>query len=159
VAYPFLCRELRRVNNAMICRPSGAITNFQLFLNLDNRGFEFGVYPICAPVIPTLQFDARHGLTDEHAWGLYTTARLCQLAGPMPKYASMDPEDFAALKTLVRSAPRTLAREVAGDHFFLIGEKGARATIQAIRQQHEQVTILKHRFADLTHQPLSSIAF
>ena len=28
VAYPFLKRELRRVNNAMICRPSGAITNF-----------------------------------------------------------------------------------------------------------------------------------
>ena len=26
--YPFLRRELWRVNNAMICRPSGAITNF-----------------------------------------------------------------------------------------------------------------------------------
>jgi Fic family protein len=33
VAYPFLKRELRRVNNAMICRPSGAITNFQLYLS------------------------------------------------------------------------------------------------------------------------------
>ena len=33
LAYPFLSRELRRVNNAMICRPSGAITNFQLYLS------------------------------------------------------------------------------------------------------------------------------
>ena len=31
-AYPFLCRELRRPYNAMICRPSGAITNFQPYL-------------------------------------------------------------------------------------------------------------------------------
>ncbi|MEQ9211810.1 MAG: hypothetical protein RLP08_04400, partial [Marinovum algicola] len=28
VAYPFLCRELRRVNNAMKCRPSGPSPTF-----------------------------------------------------------------------------------------------------------------------------------
>ena len=28
MAYPFLCRELRRVNNAMKCRPSGPSPTF-----------------------------------------------------------------------------------------------------------------------------------
>ncbi len=32
VAYPVLCENGRRVSPAMICRPSGAITNFQLYL-------------------------------------------------------------------------------------------------------------------------------
>lgn len=125
----------------------------------DNRGFDFSAYPICAPIIPSLQFDPRHGLTDEHAWGLFTTTRLFQLAGPLPKFVAMDPDAFQELKSLVRSVPGNLAREVAGDHFFFIGEKGARATIKSIGEQYGQVKRIKQEFAEITGQPLESIAF
>ena len=40
VAYPLSLREWRRLNNAMICRPSGAITDFQLYLLIECIGVD-----------------------------------------------------------------------------------------------------------------------
>lgn len=125
----------------------------------DNMATDFAAYPICAPIIPGLQFDARHGITDEHVWGLYTTTRLFQLAGPKSNFAEMDPYTYQSLMSLARSAPRDLARVVGGDHFFMIGEKGAKATVQAIIEQEAVVKTLKQKFAEIIGKPVAEIAF
>jgi len=95
-------------------------------------GAEWATYPLCAAVWPTLRSDQRHVLTDRHNWAMVNanaiTWRVLRDAPELP-----DDEWQRVVEAAHRLASE-LHRSVHGGHFFFVGEPGARAAAEAIRE-------------------------
>lgn len=90
---------------------------------------KFSILPPIAAIAPTTTADRRHAMCDEATWGYLLTYQIFYHIDPfLPK----DPERWGKLIRLVQSAPSRLVLSVEGNHFFFAGEKGAKATAEAV---------------------------
>jgi hypothetical protein len=100
----------------------------------DNGAFEFGDFPLVAMLLNDGRADARHVIVDKAAWSFYNANTVYH------RYVTNNNLDLNALSDaqwqsvidLTRTAPDRLSREVSGNHFFFVGEDGARAAAGAI---------------------------
>lgn len=100
----------------------------------DGQGHDFAGFPLIATIIPQGRHDLRHTVTDRHTWGMITTNRLYQtvLEPNLKKLRHVSNEDLDALARLISTAPERLSKDINGNHFFFVGETGARQTAEAI---------------------------
>jgi hypothetical protein len=93
---------------------------------------EFGAFPITAAILPTHPIDARHALTDAATWAFFNAQKIVQtwLVGTGIDPLMLPEPAWQALRRLMLDLPKRLSREIAGGHFFFLGEMGARATVE-----------------------------
>lgn len=117
----------------------------------DFRVHAFGKLPDIAMFMPNDPLDARHALTDKGNWGLLIVNKIqADLDAAKVKAAAMPRDRWLALVDLVRSAPDRLSVEVNGDHFFFVGEAGARETARALTTMEARMAGFKADLKRLT---------
>ena len=103
--------------------------------NEDLRG-----YPFIGIVRPTSPSDLLHTLTDAATWGMVLTHKLVADIQASPNKGYQDhPEVWQQLSQLVYAAPEQMTVSIPGNHFFFVGEKGARETAQATTRLMERM--------------------
>ena len=106
-------------------------------------------YPLVAMLVPG-QDDPRHAVMDRATWGYINSNTLFfGYAGGEQQARNLPEDQFNKLRDLARDAHSRLAIDIGGNHFFFVGEKGARETVAAIRELEERVHQLKADLADI----------
>lgn len=110
----------------------------------DGQGFDFAGFPLTATIVPTSRHDLRHAVTDLHTWGMITTNHLYQtrLKAAHKTIRKLSHAQVQDLRRLIVGAPARLNAEVFGNHFFFVGEIGARQTAEAIARLEAETTVL-----------------
>ena len=100
-------------------------------------------FPLVAMIVPG-QDDPRHAVMDRATWGYINANTLFfGYAGGEQQTRNLPEDRFNKLRDLARDAHSRLAIDIGGNHFFFVGEKGARETVAAIRELEERVHQLK----------------
>lgn len=95
----------------------------------DASAHSFSDMPWMACLVPMSQLDARHSLSDRASWGYLMTQRLTNMLVGLPQ---MEPIRWTELVDFVQAAPAKLSEYVLGNHYFFIGQTGAKATAAGI---------------------------
>lgn len=111
----------------------------------DGQGFDFESFPMTATIIPTTRHDMRHGMTDLHTWGMILTNHLyrAHVQKAREQVQQMSGAEYGALRELVMHAPSRLSETIDGNHFFFLGEIGARQTAEAIARLEAEAAVLR----------------
>jgi hypothetical protein len=123
----------------------GAFVMDPLAVQADAKPFAYEDFPLIAMIIPDGRGDKRHALVDRAVWSTYNANTVYKryLSANKVSVTDMSDAQWHGLLNLVRSIDGRLSRTVAGNHFFFVGENGARATADAIELLEDQVHSLK----------------
>ena len=113
----------------------------------DSRIFDIGNIPFISALYPTSPLDSGHALTDKATWGFLLTY---QLESMIPKGHLKHAERtlmWEKLQKFFDEAPSRMSRAMTGNHFFFVGEKGARETADRFMTLLNEGTALR---AELT---------
>jgi pimeloyl-ACP methyl ester carboxylesterase len=114
------------------------------------RVHEFGKLPSIAVLMPSEPLDPRHALTDRGTWGLLIVNRLAaEIEAAKLDLPKLPHDRWLALVELVRNAPDRLSVAMPGNHFFFLGEAGARETAHTIGSLETRVADFKQLLARL----------
>ncbi len=111
----------------------------------DAQGNNFAGYPLIGTVVPLGRHDLRHTTTDEYTWGMITTNNLyrTQVLPNLDALHQIPREAITAMADMIRTAPSRLSVDVPGNHFFFVGEFGARKTAEAIAWIEAEASALR----------------
>lgn len=111
----------------------------------DFKSYAYADFPLVAMLIPNTVGDYRHALTDQGAWGLFIVNKIYHgyIRKNKVDVKKLPAERWRGLVDTVREAPRNLTEEVTGNHFFFVGETGARETARSIKILEDKVHALK----------------
>jgi pimeloyl-ACP methyl ester carboxylesterase len=117
----------------------------------DFKSYDFASLPTIAMIMPNEVADGRHALTDQANWGLFLTNKIMHgdIGGSEVDLDALPEERWFALIDLVRAAPERLGVESNGNHFFFVGEAGARETARAVRTLEHRVHAFEAELEDL----------
>ncbi|KAL1992361.1 hypothetical protein VTN49DRAFT_4393 [Thermomyces lanuginosus] len=94
---------------------------------------DYELYPYIAAIRPTVARDLRHTLIDAATWGTVLTLKLTADVSKTVPASTPDNEDWRTLLALLDRARKELTEEVVqGNHFFFVGERGAKETAAKI---------------------------
>jgi len=111
---------------------------------VDYGAFEFADHPWIVVFQVDARADARHAINDSAYWSLYNTHTLfAELAERDLSVNDLSDETWLDMIAMSQELPERLRVEVGGNHFFFVGEEGARATADAIDRAIAQVAELK----------------
>jgi pimeloyl-ACP methyl ester carboxylesterase len=117
------------------------------------RVHDFAKLPSIAMLMPNETLDSRHALTDRGNWGLLVVNKVqADIDAAHIDVGKLPPERWLALVDLVRNAPDRLSLEMNGDHFFFLGEAGARETARAVQTLERRAHGFKAQLADILRQ-------
>ncbi len=116
----------------------------------DSKGYDYAGYPLTANITNDSIEDARHAMTDRYNWGIVITNKITKsYVLPQMRVEKLSDKEWTEVRETVRRAPEVLSVEVPGNHFFFLGEKGARATAEAISILHNEAGKLKNKLGVL----------
>lgn len=96
--------------------------------------------------------DSRDALTARGNWGLLIVNKIqADIAAAKVDLGALPRDRWLALVDLVRNAPERMSVEMNGDHFFFLGEAGARETARAVQTMEARVNGFKAQLAALLH--------
>ncbi len=123
----------------------GAYVIDQLAYQADAQPFAFKDFPLVAMIIPNGRGDRRHALTDEAIWTMYNanTVYNSWLSANKIDVNELDDASWEGLVELTRSLDDRLSETIDGNHFFFIGETGAKATAAALAALDSKVAGVK----------------
>jgi len=94
--------------------------------------YDFSRLPLTAALYGDSPLDPIHALADRANWGfILTNVLLAKMRATVSPVEFTD-EQWKAVSELIAKAPSQLSAHVHGDHFFFIGENGARETAALI---------------------------
>jgi len=115
----------------------------------DTKGMEYGNFPLVAMLIPTSVLDLRHSLTDLSTWGIYNANRLYQDYSKRLMASPPKPSQLQHVRSAIYNAQLELSESVSGNHFFFVGQSGARETSQKIEALMNKVNRFKQHWNSL----------
>jgi hypothetical protein len=112
----------------------------------DGQVHKFGDLPPMAAILPTSGLDFRHGITDKATWSYLVIQRTMSWLGRDPRVRrylqstedssqarlAIDRSHFQELQKVVSDIPELLTTEIMGNHFFFVGEFGAKKTVEIV---------------------------
>jgi len=110
---------------------------------------EYGNFPLVAMLIPTSVLDLRHSLTDLSTWGIYNANRLYQDYSKRLMASPPKPSQLQHVRSAIYNAQLELSESVSGNHFFFVGQSGARETSQKIEALMNKVNRFKQHWNSL----------
>ena len=116
-----------------------------LAVQADAKPFAFADFPLVAMVIPDGRGDRRHALVDQAAWSMYNANTVFKryLSANKIDVKELSDAQWHGLLHLVRTIEGRLSQTVDGNHFFFVGENGARATADCVALLEDRVHALK----------------
>lgn len=111
----------------------------------DSEVSDFASFPWISTLFPDNESDARHALADKAMWGFIFTMKLTA----MVERAKPIGDSWQRVATLVAAIPDRLSACIEGNHYFFLGEKGARETAKAIASQWETYKVLRSELVSL----------
>jgi pimeloyl-ACP methyl ester carboxylesterase len=106
----------------------------------DADSYNFRQWPLISALHGDSILDGRHVLADKATWGFMQVQQLVStLEGR--GYRSLSPQCWEEVVRLVHSRPENMCRQIHGNHFFFLGEQGARETAAAIVEQLREARI------------------
>lgn len=111
--------------------------------------FDFSEWPIVGMIVPTSPYDAYHVLGDQARWSYFNTQKILHDWLRPFNYPALSADEWHYLCNLVTNANHTLVEHVFGNHFFFVGERGARKTASAIARLSEATSRLRHDIMEL----------
>jgi hypothetical protein len=123
---------------------------------IDYGAFAFEDYPLVTVLENDDPADARHSLADGANWGLYNANMVVNryIAGNKVKLETISPDRWRALLTLTRSLPERLSLPVRGNHFFFVGQAGAKRTGDAVEEAIQRARSVKDDYAKILGVPV-----
>ncbi|WGF90138.1 hypothetical protein [Marinivivus vitaminiproducens] len=102
----------------------------------DYNPFAYDAFPLVVVMANSEVADSRHALLDRAYWTFYNAHTVTNryLAGNGIKPGDLPAEKWRALTELVASADERLTVPVGGNHFFFVGEQGARTAAYAVER-------------------------
>ncbi|KAJ5375905.1 hypothetical protein N7509_012791 [Penicillium cosmopolitanum] len=98
----------------------------------DSRVFDIENTPYPSALYPTSSLDSGHSLTDKATWGFLLTYKLESMFEKKHLKDIEGTQKWDKLRALFHEAPSRMSREISGNHFFFVGENGARETADKI---------------------------
>jgi hypothetical protein len=112
----------------------------------DGQAHNFSNLPPMAAIVPTSGLDFRHGITDKATWSYLIIQRtMAELSSDtrVRRYLhaaedssqaslAMDRSHFQDLQKVVSGIPELLTTDIMGNHFFFVGEFGAKKTVDVV---------------------------
>jgi pimeloyl-ACP methyl ester carboxylesterase len=100
----------------------------------------FRQWPLISALHGDSILDGRHVLADKATWAFMQVQQLVStLEGR--GYRSLSAERWEEVVKLVHSRPENMCRQIHGNHFFFLGEQGARETAATIVEQLKEARI------------------
>ncbi|UCI31746.1 alpha/beta hydrolase family protein [Mesorhizobium sp. B4-1-4] len=125
----------------------------------DMGTFDFAEWPIVGTIVSTSPLDAFHALGDQARWSFFNTEKIWQDWLAPYDLSALSADSWHYLCNLVTTINHTLVEHVPGNHFFFVGERGARRTAEAIIRLSQATAWLKREITELTdrigHRKLS----
>lgn len=113
----------------------------------DARSFEYARFPLIAVITNDSALDARHALTDQSAWGMYTVQKVYQdhliASGVDP--VTLGWRKWQCVRKIVIALPTKLTKFEQGTHLFFVGLKGARVFATDVDALTAEVQVMKRR--------------
>ncbi|GGE50544.1 hypothetical protein GCM10007276_29510 [Agaricicola taiwanensis] len=102
----------------------------------DYGAFAYEAYPLVVILEDGDVADARHALADRANWTMFNTNTVMArfITANKVKLADLEPAKWERLVSLTRGLDERLAIPVGGNHFFFVGEAGAKKAADAIDQ-------------------------
>jgi hypothetical protein len=119
----------------------------------DSRVFDIENTPCPSALYPTSSLDSGHSLTDKATWGFLLTYKLESMVEKKHLKDLESTQKWDKLRALFHEAPSRMSREVWGNHFFFVGEKGARETAEKIGDLLNEGVILKSELTSILSSP------
>ncbi|MFV0333012.1 MAG: alpha/beta hydrolase family protein [Tropicimonas sp.] len=129
----------------------GAFVIDQLAFQADAKPFAFKDFPLVAMIIPDGRGDRRHALTDQAIWSMYNanTVYNSWITANEVDVNTLSDEAWRGMLDLTRGLDEALSVTIDGNHFFFMGEPGAKATAEALAQLEGNVAEVKAKASDL----------
>ncbi len=123
----------------------------------DDGAFKYAEYPLVGIVVPDGRADARHAVTDIAVWNFYNANTIYKryVSKAAPKLGELSEEKWQGILDLTESAHDRLSLRLPGNHFFFVGESGARATAAAIDSLYHKIRAFKQELGGLLEADLS----
>lgn len=123
----------------------GAFVTDQLAYQQDAKPFDYKNFPLVAMIIPDGRGDRRHALTDQAVWSVYNANTVFNswITANGVDVDDLSDDDWRGMLDLTRSLDETLSVPVDGNHFFFMGEPGAKATAAALAELEQRVADVK----------------
>ncbi|KAJ6513261.1 thioesterase domain protein [Mycena sanguinolenta] len=115
----------------------------------DSQMGEFASFPWIATLYPDSELDARHTLVDKAAWGFIFTMKLTTMVEIAKIKRGAFGESWQRVAAFVAAIPERLSARIEGNHFFFVGEKGARETAKMIASHWETCKVLRSELGRL----------
>lgn len=100
----------------------------------DSGAFQYENYSLTA--IVHSNFDTQHALTDKSTWSMLNAQMIYRKYFYRQKINS---EQWLKVSDFLRQLPSKLTRQVHGNHFFFVGQKGAKSTVEHIIEIKREV--------------------
>lgn len=123
----------------------GAFVPDEMPYEEETRVFEFSNLPFISAIYPTSILDANHSLSDRATWGFLMTRHLESTIVP----SKISPQKWPQVVDLVHSAPERLSIAAEGNHFFFVGERGARTTANHVVELLRRGSQVKRELSSL----------
>ena len=114
------------------------------------KPYDFQNFPLVAMIMPGSAVDGRHAMTDSSAWAVFIANKIMRDYCKGVDLKKLPEEKFRSLVNLIRTAPQQLSTEVyKGNHFFYVGESGAREAVVQVMVLEEKVHAMKSELSSL----------
>lgn len=115
----------------------------------DAAADQFEHWPMIVALTGTSPLDARHVITDQAIWSYMLTRKLMHMIEVIGVKKLNKKGNWQKLIELVHSLPNKMCYSVPGNHFFFIGESGARKTAEIIIGHLEKAREFQSEFEAL----------
>lgn len=122
----------------------------------DYGAFNFDAYPLVTVFEDEDVADARHALADRANWTIYNVNTVVNryIAGNKINLGELGDERWKKLVALTRDLDDRLSIAVGGNHFFFVGERGAKRTAAAIDESIARTRAVKAELEQILKVPL-----
>ena len=146
-------------------KEEGKLVDDKWSLLEDGRADNFKELPIMAAIYPTSPLDLRHSIADKATWSFLMTYRfLADVQKVIGSRMSVEADDDAALtaalarytplverlRCLIHAIPERMITSIEGNHFFFVGERGARETAEKVILFLKKAGEIGVEFEDIT---------
>jgi hypothetical protein len=127
----------------------GAFVMDPLATQADAKPFHFADCPLVGMIIPDGRGDRRHALVDKAAWSMYNANTIYKryLSGNKVNVKDLSDAKWQSLLFLTRTLGDRLSQTIDGNHFFFVGEHGAKATADAVKLLEDRVHGVKEELS------------
>lgn len=120
----------------------------------DGKYYDYGNFPLVATIVTDNAIDGRHALTDRALWGACNANKVYSyLARNKIDLTKLPEERWCELLDLIESLPHFLSARTSGNHFFFVGESGARQSAENLKILEEKVKAFKLKLAETLGLP------